>query len=230
MMFLDRSRLMKLFVLGGFLLFPIYVFFLLFLCQSDGIHVLLGCFVVAHALFRTWETFFTSKDRRRLEFHGDWTLALTTAIYTLLHFLFMTEFFFIKKELNPWVTFLGFAIYVLGVRMRIWGERALGKQWSIHAVGAKKIKQIRLLRIGPYKYIRHPIYTGIILDAISLPIILNTKYALVVCLVFFVPAMFFRALMEERFASRRFGAPKYSAYKLATNMFFPLKVIKDKFR
>lgn len=52
----------------------------------------------------------------------------------------------------------GFAITVIGVAVAIWARWHLGENWSA-TVALKEGPE--LIRSGPYRYIRHPIYTGI---------------------------------------------------------------------
>jgi protein-S-isoprenylcysteine O-methyltransferase Ste14 len=61
--------------------------------------------------------------------------------------------------LNVFVLATGVTISLLGVALAIWARRILGKHWS----GRITIKvDHQLIRTGPYKLIRHPIYTGIL--------------------------------------------------------------------
>jgi protein-S-isoprenylcysteine O-methyltransferase Ste14 len=208
----------------AFIIFPVYVVSLALIFKVTDWRLGFGFLIILHALYRTWETFYTTKDWRRLEFHGDWTLLVSTILYMSYCFLCAAEFFCIAKQLNLWPMLLGVLFYTAAFLLRRWGELALGSQWSIHAVGVQKIKKVRLLRIGPFRYIRHPIYAGIMLDAIAISLILNTWNSLLLALFLFVPFMFIRAVFEERTAVRRFGQEEYEAYVRNTDMFLPIKV------
>ena len=53
----------------------------------------------------------------------------------------------------------GLAIEALGLFLAIWSRRALGRNWS----GEISIKvDHELVRFGPYRWLRHPIYTGLL--------------------------------------------------------------------
>jgi protein-S-isoprenylcysteine O-methyltransferase Ste14 len=54
---------------------------------------------------------------------------------------------------------LGFSIQLGFLIFAIWARRSLGKNWS--GAIATTVNQ-QLLQSGPYKFIRHPIYTGIL--------------------------------------------------------------------
>jgi len=61
---------------------------------------------------------------------------------------------------NPPIEYIGIMILVLSLLFAIWARITLGKNWS----GAiQKVEGQRLIHSGPYKYIRNPIYTGIVL-------------------------------------------------------------------
>jgi protein-S-isoprenylcysteine O-methyltransferase Ste14 len=61
--------------------------------------------------------------------------------------------------LSVWVWLAGLAIETCGLLFAIWSRRCLGKHWS----GRITIKEDHeLVRVGPYRTIRHPIYTGIL--------------------------------------------------------------------
>ncbi|MCD7034537.1 isoprenylcysteine carboxylmethyltransferase family protein [Metabacillus sp. GX 13764] len=54
---------------------------------------------------------------------------------------------------------IGLVILLLSLSYTVWARMMLGRNWS----GAiQKVKNQRLVRSGPYKFIRHPIYTGIV--------------------------------------------------------------------
>jgi protein-S-isoprenylcysteine O-methyltransferase Ste14 len=53
----------------------------------------------------------------------------------------------------------GLAVELLGLYLAIWARRALGSNWS----GEISIKvEHELIRSGPYQWLRHPIYTGLL--------------------------------------------------------------------
>lgn len=75
-----------------------------------------------------------------------------------------------------------------------------------------------LVTTGPYRRVRHPIYSGIILAAIGSAIAMSVYWlvAVVVLGAYFV----FSAVMEERFMVARFP-DSYPHYKQSTKMLIP---------
>ena len=69
---------------------------------------------------------------------------------------------FLYNEILPHnlpIEYIGIMILVLSLLFAIWARITLGKNWS----GAiQKVEGQRLIHSGPYRYIRNPIYTGIV--------------------------------------------------------------------
>lgn len=178
-------------------------------------------FMLSHSLFRAWETFFTSKERNPHQFEGDWTLFVGTMAYIGLCFFITFEFFLSARALNWVLTSLGLILYFVAVRLRLWGQVSLGRQWAIHVVGQNKVAKRRLLRIGPYQFIRHPIYFGIALDELALPIIFNTGYAILFVGLVNWPLLCVRLFLEEKKSRVLFKDKDYVQYQNDTGLFFP---------
>ncbi len=176
--------------------------------------------ITAHVAIRMWETFFTSREKDPRRFAGDWTLAVGTFAYIGLCFVITFEFFLIPRERFFSVSLVGLVLYIFAARLRWWGQITLGKQWAIHVVGEGKIKKNRLLQLGPYEFIRHPIYSGILIEEIALPLLANTYYALVMAVLINIPLLLIRLFAEEKKSSEKFG-DDYHAYSQKSGRFFP---------
>ena len=60
---------------------------------------------------------------------------------------------------SPPIMAAGLAVEAMGLLLAIWARRHLGRYWS----GEITIKvEHRLIRSGPYRRLRHPIYTGLL--------------------------------------------------------------------
>lgn len=226
-----KINIVKLFTLTGNLVVPCYAVIFFFIKHGrtplDLFMLLFVCFVIIE---RAWETFCTSKEHRKDEYHGDWTLVAVTSTYLLIFFIFIPEFFLITQTFNYWILGGGLFLWLLALRLRFWGMSALGKQWAVHAVGPQKIRHVRLIELGPYKRIRHPIYLAIMIEELSFPIIANAPIALFFVIFVCIPLVVIRAFVEEKTSLHRFGE-KYLDYKQRTGMFFPRcfsKKVKNK--
>jgi protein-S-isoprenylcysteine O-methyltransferase Ste14 len=75
-----------------------------------------------------------------------------------------------------------------------------------------------LLQNGLYKYMRHPIYTGIILLFSGYSVYQNSVYKLLIS-VFLVILFYLKSNYEEQRLEQKF--PNYQRYKDKTGRFFP---------
>jgi protein-S-isoprenylcysteine O-methyltransferase Ste14 len=69
----------------------------------------------------------------------------------------------------------GFASLVAGLGFSVWARVHLGRNWS----GVVTVKEgHELIRTGPYGYVRHPIYTGILAGALGTAVCSGTLGAI----------------------------------------------------
>ncbi len=95
------------------------------------------------------------------------------------------------------VIFMGGAIALFAT-----SSRALGKNWS---VVARTLDDHELVRHGPYAYIRHPIYLGMLLFLLGLAVALGHLVQLVVAIPVFLTGTLIRTRIEDRLLEDRFG-------------------------
>ncbi len=105
---------------------------------------------------------------------------------------------------------LGFA-----VAARVW----LGGNWSSNVT----VKQgHELIRSGPYAWVRHPIYTGLLLALLGTAIMVGTWSALL-GLALIVFAFLRKLTIEERFMAEQFGEA-YARYRADVAALIPFLV------
>jgi protein-S-isoprenylcysteine O-methyltransferase Ste14 len=116
------------------------------------------------------------------------------------------------------------ALIAAGFAFCWWARLHLGKLWS----GSVTRKEgHRVVDTGPYRLVRHPIYTGIILAGAGLAGLGAT--ALGIAGFFLSSAGFWiKARLEERFLSEELGADAYAAYKARTPMLIPFLPVRAK--
>lgn len=90
---------------------------------------------------------------------------------------------------------LGFALFIAAVLWRLHAIRELGRFYS-HRVRLAGDHQI--VDTGPYRFMRHPAYTGMIFAHLGLVLFFFSWPAAALLGLLFVPAVVLRILVEER--------------------------------
>jgi protein-S-isoprenylcysteine O-methyltransferase Ste14 len=67
--------------------------------------------------------------------------------------------FFVTPR-NDFTQIIGAAICLAGLFVTIWARRTLAGNWSADVTFKENHE---LIRVGPYRFVRHPIYTGLLL-------------------------------------------------------------------
>ena len=115
---------------------------------------------------------------------------------------------------------LCFALVVVGFLFCWWARLHLGSLWS----GNITIKEgHRVVDTGPYRLVRHPIYTGLILAAFATAAEKATVLSFAGAgLIFF--GFWIKAGFEERFLRAELGREAYDAYARRTPMLIPIRL------
>lgn len=109
------------------------------------------------------------------------------------------------------VMVVGLAIDIAGLSLAIWARRHLGRNWS----GEITIKQDhQLIQTGPYRHLRHPIYTGLLTMYAGMTLATG-EWLGVIGLAVAVFAYWRKTRMEEATLGVAFGA-EYDAYRRDT--------------
>lgn len=118
--------------------------------------------------------------------------------------------------LTPAVLCVGLLLTALGVGISIWARVSLGANWS-GMVTLKKDHE--LVRKGLYRWIRHPIYTGILLGFLGTALIKGHARGLLGFAVLLL-SFYFKARREESFLRQEFGEG-FDEHLKRTGMFLP---------
>ena len=110
---------------------------------------------------------------------------------------------------------IGLAVFVSGLALAIWARVYLGRNWG---TPMSQKEDPELVTSGPYRMIRHPIYSGIILAMVGTTIAVSLYW--VVAVVILGAYFFYSAVMEERYMARQFP-DSYPQYKRSTKMLVP---------
>jgi protein-S-isoprenylcysteine O-methyltransferase Ste14 len=94
---------------------------------------------------------------------------------------------------------------------------ALGKNWSFEA---RTRSDHELIRCGPYAYVRHPIYLGMMLFMLGWAVALGHWANLIVAVPIFLVGTSLRTAAEDRVLEASFGQD-FIAYRNSTPALFP---------
>jgi protein-S-isoprenylcysteine O-methyltransferase Ste14 len=160
------------------------------------------------------------KRTKRRESAGQrlaYVLPLLVAFYILsrpeFRYGWLAERFVPDTLAMQWI---GIFLTAAGVGIAIWARWHLGANWS----GVVTLKEgHELIRTGPYRSIRHPIYTGILLAMLGTAVAVGEVRALIAVGVALV-SFYFKARREEMFLAQEFG-PGFAEHQRHTGMFLP---------
>ena len=109
-------------------------------------------------------------------------------------------------ELHP-LHFVGLALFILAIAFRLIAIRQLGQFYS-HRVRVQA--EHRIISEGPYRFVRHPAYTGMILSHLGFTLFFLNPWTLGFWALIHVPAVVYRILVEERALFQIKGYPEYA--------------------
>jgi protein-S-isoprenylcysteine O-methyltransferase Ste14 len=116
---------------------------------------------------------------------------------------------------DPWLAAIGLVLFALGLGFAIWARVHIGRNW-----GAPMMQKAEpeLVTSGPYRLVRHPIYSGVLVAGIGTAFALSWWWLTAVALagVYFL----YSARVEERYMTDEFP-DDYPAYKRSTKMLLP---------
>ena len=111
---------------------------------------------------------------------------------------------------------LGAIMVAAGLGFALWARAHLGRNWS----GIVTVKEDHaLVRTGPYRVVRHPIYTGLVLALIGTAAAIG-EWRGILAVICALVGFLWKIRVEERRMSENF--PEYSQYRQQTAALIPL--------
>ena len=109
----------------------------------------------------------------------------------------------------------GVVLCALGLGFAIWARIHIGRNWGLPM---SRKREPELVTSGPYAFVRHPIYSGVILAMLGSALggSLGWLPAIVIC----AASFFYSARAEERILLEEFPQ-SYAAYRRRTKMMIP---------
>jgi len=122
--------------------------------------------------------------------------------------------------LPDWVFYLGIFLMLLGVLVRQYAIAILGRFFSLTVQIAEDHKVVEK---GPYRLVRHPSYTGVLITFIGLGLAVQSWGALLALLGVFSVSFGYRMWVEERTLLSELGED-YASYMKRTKRLIPFIV------
>ena len=119
--------------------------------------------------------------------------------------------------LPDWVFYVGVFLMILGVVIRQWAIAVLGRFFSLTV---RVAEDHRVVDKGPYRLVRHPSYTGIMITFTGLGLAVQSWPAVLVLLLVFGIAYGYRMRVEEATLASQLGE-EYVFYTRRTKRLIP---------
>ena len=117
---------------------------------------------------------------------------------------------------GPVPDLVGTGLVAAGLALSVWARTLLGGNWSA-TVTLKEGHEI--VRAGPYRLVRHPIYTGLLLGFVGTAVVLGERRGLIAVAIA-AGALWRKLRLEERWLTEEFGA-RYEDYRRQTRALIP---------
>jgi protein-S-isoprenylcysteine O-methyltransferase Ste14 len=156
-------------------------------------------------------------NARNSNYYIQWGIRalLVAAIIVRLHFGGAAHLF-AGRPVSPILGAAGVALCVLGIALAIWARVYLGRNWGMPM---SRKENPELITTGPYWYVRHPIYTGMLLAILGSA--LATGLLRLAAVDLFLCAYFvYSAVQEQKIMLKEFP-DAYPAYMKRTKMLIP---------
>ena len=167
--------------------------------QSLALWVLIVMGILGNILQPSYSSFKSGvKQDRGTALQIIWTVYITQA-------LAVVEYAFNNTDFLKWFTlyqYLFLSLSVFGLIFRTWAVLALGRYFSMYI---EFQKDHQLITKGPYRFLRHPSYTGAFLTYFVNILFLESWFSAIISLPFLFWAFHRRIQFEELSLHKQFG-------------------------
>jgi protein-S-isoprenylcysteine O-methyltransferase Ste14 len=118
---------------------------------------------------------------------------------------------------RPAVHAIGGVLFAIGLVATLWAQLAMGDSWRI---GVDESERTTLVARGPFRWVRNPIFTSMIVAIAGLALLTPNAVALAAVATIVVALELHVRIVEEPYLSRVHGAA-YAAYRARTGRFVP---------
>ncbi len=125
---------------------------------------------------------------------GQRHFATMRALHTLFFIGCAAEVVLLDRPFTPLLGWAMFAVALAGQGLRYWAMLTLGSAWNVRVV---LVPGEAAVTTGPYRYLRHPNYVGVVLEIFAVPLIHGAWLACVVFSALNVCVLWVRIRCEE---------------------------------
>ncbi len=131
------------------------------------------CLLVVVGLERLAELVISRRNQQRLkqqgvrkipEPHFAWMVALHTCVLIAAG----VEVLFLHRPLIPALAIPMAVLFVFSNVLRWWVIHTMAGDWNVEVMASS---EVRVVSSGPFRWVRHPNYVGVVLEVFSLPMI-----------------------------------------------------------
>ena len=119
-------------------------------------------------------------------------------------------------DLPLWWRWIGVGPLVVGTVMAMWGLRTLGRHF---ALSVSPQEGNILVRSGPYRWMRHPLYTAGLVETVGVSLVMASWFVGLMAVLLWVGIVYRTPMEEEKLIERYGGA--YREYIAITGRFLP---------
>jgi protein-S-isoprenylcysteine O-methyltransferase Ste14 len=116
---------------------------------------------------------------------------------------------------SPVLGVIGVVVFASGIALAIWARVHLGRNWGMPAT---QKADPELVTSGPYRFVRHPIYSGILIGVLGTALATNLIGLIIVGVL--GAYFYYSASVEEKNLTAAFPTA-YPAYRTSTKMLIP---------
>ena len=148
-----------------------------------------------------------------------WSRAVHLTLVSAAQLLLLLPVPGLRERFLPnsnWLVVVGVQLEIAFLGLAVWARRLLGSNWS-GAIAVKVDQQ--LIRSGPYRFVRHPIYSGVLGAYASIALISGEMHALL-GLILVCGAYWRKIQLEEKTLANVFGSA-YENYRTDVRAVIP---------
>jgi protein-S-isoprenylcysteine O-methyltransferase Ste14 len=154
----------------------------------------------------------TEKPAKQIDRRARWGILLVGVAYTLLW-----QGRFWERSPRQWQVALSLVFFVFASFLSWTGARALGRQWRIDA-GLSADHE--LVTSGPYRFVRHPIYTSMLGVLLATGTLITPWWRLLPSLLLFIIGTEIRVRIEDDLLASQFG-DRFAEYQKRVPAYIP---------